>query len=194
MVWFFSDESRFCVSHLDGRTRVWRRQGERYADCCVVEHDRWGGGSVTVWAGISSRNRTQLHIFNGIVNAQTYLQDILQGIVVPFFQNNPNLHTYQQDNARAHVARVCNQFLAQQQFNVMQWPPYSCDLSPIEHLWDELGRRVYANHQIHNVQDLRNALTAEWQNIPQADIARLTRSMRRRILGTITARGGHTRY
>ena len=29
----FSDESRFCVDSRDGRERVWRRTGERYADC-----------------------------------------------------------------------------------------------------------------------------------------------------------------
>ena len=39
----FSDESRFCVRHMDGRRRVYRRPGERYADCCVYETDRWGG-------------------------------------------------------------------------------------------------------------------------------------------------------
>ena len=27
----FSDESRFCISTTDGRLRVWRRRGERYA-------------------------------------------------------------------------------------------------------------------------------------------------------------------
>ena len=39
----FSDESRFCVRHMDGRRKVYRRPGERYADCCVYETDRWGG-------------------------------------------------------------------------------------------------------------------------------------------------------
>ncbi|GFR91567.1 transposable element Tcb1 transposase [Elysia marginata] len=38
----FSDESRFCIDHADGRVRVWRRSGERYQADCVREHDRWG--------------------------------------------------------------------------------------------------------------------------------------------------------
>ncbi|GFR69222.1 transposable element Tcb1 transposase [Elysia marginata] len=41
----FSDESRFCIEHADGRVRVWRRSGERYQANCVREHDRWGGAS-----------------------------------------------------------------------------------------------------------------------------------------------------
>ncbi|GFR66466.1 transposable element Tc1 transposase [Elysia marginata] len=31
----FSDESRFCIDHADGRVRVWRRSGERYQADCV---------------------------------------------------------------------------------------------------------------------------------------------------------------
>ena len=34
---FFSDESHFHLSRSDGRTRIWRRRGERYASCCVEE-------------------------------------------------------------------------------------------------------------------------------------------------------------
>ena len=33
----FTDESRFCLRSADGRQRVYRRSGERYADNCVQE-------------------------------------------------------------------------------------------------------------------------------------------------------------
>ena len=49
----YTDESRFSLEYPDGRTRVFRRTGERYADACVVEADRFRGGSVMVWGGIS---------------------------------------------------------------------------------------------------------------------------------------------
>lgn len=48
----FSDESRFHLRNADGRLRVWRRPGERYNADCVVQTDRWGGGSVMVWGAI----------------------------------------------------------------------------------------------------------------------------------------------
>ena len=99
----FSDESRFTLSRSDGRARVWRRTGERYADACVREADRFGGGSVMVWAAFTCNQRTPLHFFNGPVNAATY-QQVLQAHVVPMFRQHPHLNAFQQDNARPHTA------------------------------------------------------------------------------------------
>ena len=44
----FCAESRFNLSHHDGGTRDFRRRGERFADNCPIERDRFGGGSVMV--------------------------------------------------------------------------------------------------------------------------------------------------
>ena len=53
----FSDECRFNLSHADGRERVYRCRGERFADAYVIERDRFGGGSVLVWGGIMGGKR-----------------------------------------------------------------------------------------------------------------------------------------
>ena len=46
----FSDESRFALSNRDGGIRLYRRRNEHYADCCVLQWDRFGSGdSVMVW-------------------------------------------------------------------------------------------------------------------------------------------------
>ena len=52
----FSDECLFNLSHADGRERVYPYQGERFADACVIERDRFGGGSVFVYVGITYGN------------------------------------------------------------------------------------------------------------------------------------------
>lgn len=190
----FSDESRFHLRNADGRIRVWRRRGERYNADCVVQTDRWGGGSVMVWGGITYRHRTPLHICRGRVNAVYYRDQVLQNHVVPFFNQHNDVHTFQQDNARAHTARVSMQYLAQQNIPVLQWPALSPDLSPIEHLWDEIGRRLSRRRQMDNVRQLEAALVQEWNAIPQNTIQRLINSMRRRCTACVNANGGHTRY
>ncbi|TWW56335.1 hypothetical protein D4764_08G0003220 [Takifugu flavidus] len=57
----FTEESRFNLSTCDRRERVWRCCGERYAACNIIQHDRFGGGSVMVWGGISLEGRTDLY-------------------------------------------------------------------------------------------------------------------------------------
>ncbi|KAJ8332481.1 hypothetical protein SKAU_G00422700 [Synaphobranchus kaupii] len=80
----FTDESRFTLSTCDRRERVWRRRGESYAACNIIQHDQFGGGSVMVWGGISLEGRTNLHVLaNSTLTAVRYRDEILRPIVRP---------------------------------------------------------------------------------------------------------------
>ena len=184
----FTDESRFLLDMLDRRRRVWRRRGERYANCAIVEHDLYGGGSLIVWGGISVRSRTELFVLNGTLTGQRYINEVLQPVVLPFVQHHIVL---QDDNARPHQARIVQQFLQQNNVDHLNWPARSPDLSPIEHVWASVHDRV---PRPRTLQALGAALQEEWRRIPQLQIARLIRSMRRRCVACIDATGGHTRY
>ena len=74
------------------------------------------------------------------------------------------------------------------------WPARSPDLSPIEHLWDHLGRHVRERHDVNNICDLERAWQAERVRIPLQVIRKLICSIRRRCLAVLAANGGHTRY
>ncbi|GFV94535.1 kinesin-like protein [Trichonephila clavipes] len=63
----------------------------------------------------------------------------------------------------------------------MDWPAYSPNLNPIEHVWDMLGRRIPARQPPATcLPELRSALLDEWCNIPQDQIDNLILSMPRR--------------
>ena len=65
-----------------------------------------------------------------------------------------------------HVAQVCFDFLAQNNVILLDWPPYSPELSPIEHLWDKFDRQVRSRHHIpNNAQELTDALQQEWNHM-----------------------------
>ena len=93
------------------------------------------------------------------------------------------------------MARACQDFLNQNHIRVLPWPALSPDLSPIEYLWDELGRRVrHCPNQPETLRELRDSLVHEGNNIPEAFIQRLIGYMRQRCEAVVAARGGHTRY
>ena len=139
----FTDESRFTLSTCDRRERVWRSQGERYAACNIVQHDRVGGGSVMVWGGISMEGRTDLYrLENGSLTAIRYRDEILEPMVRPYAGAVGPGFLLMHNNARPHVARVCRQYLEDEGIDTIEWSSRSPDLNPIEHLWDIMFRSI----------------------------------------------------
>ncbi len=180
----FTDESLFSLYRADGRQRVWHHVGERFADVNVVDRVAHGGGRVMVWAGVCYGQRTQVHFIDGILSAQRYRDEIMRPIVVPFIHNHHLM--LQHNNARPHVARICTQFLEDENIPVLAWPAYPPDMSPIEHVWDALDRRIRQRVPVPaNIQEFCTAIEEEWTNIPQTTINNLINSMRRRCVGDV---------
>ena len=137
--------------------------------------------------------RTQLVHVQGNLNVVRYRDEILNRHVVPTIDARREI--FQHDNARPHTARITTDFLANNNITVLPWPSKSPDLNPIEHLWDQLDKRLRRRQlQPQTRLQLVNALRDEWRRIPQRRIRRLIQSMPRRCRAVIDARGGHTRY
>ena len=102
---------------------------------------------------------------------------------------------FQHDNAWPHTARITRDFITMNNVQVLNWPSWSPDLNPIEHLLDELDRRVrQRDPQPQTLPAMLVALGAEYQLIPRHFIWNLVQSMGSRCQATIDANGGHTRY
>ncbi|CDQ77605.1 unnamed protein product [Oncorhynchus mykiss] len=164
----FTDESRFTLSTCDRRDRVWRRRGELSAACNIFQHDRFGGS----------------------LTAIRYRDEILRPLVRPYAGAVDPGFLLMQDNARTHVAGVCQQFLREEGIDPMDWPARSPNLNPIEHVWDIMSRSIHQQ----TVQELADAFVQVWEEIPQETICHLIRSMPRRCREFIQAHGGHTYY
>jgi len=61
---------------------------------------------------------------------RSYIAALEEGLI-PYY----NGEVYQQDNAPIHTGRITAAFLAREGIFILpNWPPYSPDLNPIEHL------------------------------------------------------------
>ncbi|UYV68465.1 SEC24B [Cordylochernes scorpioides] len=187
----FSDESRFCLSSDSRRVRVWRRRGERSNPAAIVERPTVRQRGIMVWGAIAYDSRSPLLLIQGTMTAQRYVDDVLRPVTLPYLQGVPNA-LYQQDNARPHTARISQQAL--QDVQMLPWPPYSPDLSPIEHVWDIIGRRLHALPQPRSEDELWQMVEREWRAIPQDAIRTLIDSLPRRVAACIAVRGGPTCY
>ncbi len=63
----------------------------------------------TTWGYVMDVMDNERALFDGILNAQRYRDEMLRPIVVPFIHDHHLM--LQHDNARLHVARICTQFL-----------------------------------------------------------------------------------
>ena len=78
---------------------------------------------VHVWAGISWSGSTKICIFDGIMNAEMYV-DILKQCLIPFCQQvYPNGHRFMQDNDPKHTSRCAKKFFEDNNINWWRTPP-----------------------------------------------------------------------
>ncbi|CAF5176284.1 unnamed protein product, partial [Rotaria magnacalcarata] len=100
---------------------------------------------------------------------------------------------FQHDNDPKHTSRIVKNWLDKHRVKRLIWPPFSPDMNPIEHLWDELERRM-KEHQPKNQKELRETLQAEWQNIGPDVTNKLVESVPNRLYECSRMKRYPTRY
>ncbi|GFV91845.1 transposable element Tcb1 transposase [Trichonephila clavipes] len=191
----FSDESRFSLLSDSHRTLIWRAPGTRYHQENTIERHRYGGAGWLVWGGIILGSRTGLHVQSVTLTGHIYQDAILEQHVRLFRGAMGAEFLFMDDNARPHRGNIVDECLQSEDITRMDWPAYSPDLNPIEHVWDMLGRRIAARQPPPTcLPELWKALLDEWCNIPQDQIDNLILSMPRRCKACIASCGRHTPY
>ncbi|GBN96046.1 Transposable element Tc3 transposase [Araneus ventricosus] len=189
------DESRFSLKSDSRRTFIWRAPGTRYHQENTIERHRYGGAGWLVWGGIILGSRTDLHVQSVTMTGHIYRDVILEQHVRLFRGAICAEFLFMDDNARPHRANIVDECLQSEDITRMDWPAYSPDLNPIEHVWDMLGRRIAARQPPPTcLPELRRALLDEWCNILQDQIDNLILSMPRRCKACIASSGRHTPY
>src|SRR5579859_4406827 len=172
---------------------------------------------VMVWACFTGERLGPLVVCDdGGIGADEYediLYDGLFSLVDDLLQPPEDLDTIQvvdensflfmHDNAPCHKAAHILEFLKENHVPVMQWPPQSPDLNPIENLWAHLKARFHKRFLelfSHPSKSLEaryrygEILQEVWYSQGMELVEVLIQSMPRRVQAVIDTKGGWTKY
>ena len=131
----------------------------------------------------------------GKITAEAYQARICP-LIKTFWQANWQFKI-QQDNAPAHSAKSTQTWFRDNlpSAHLVNWPPHSPDLNPIEHIWIWMKRWITRNYAVRPTgKRLYAAVEAVWIAVLEEYLLKLVHSMPRRLQAVIAAKGGYSGY
>jgi transposase len=192
----FADEKIFWGEGFCGQVFVRRPIGKALnPEYCVdqLPHPE----KVHVWGCFCGKGLGYCYIFNENMDGK-----LLQGILGTHLIESAELHYdvkhaeqwwFLQDNDPKHKSRIVRTWLFNHGIQCLDFPPYSPDLNPIEHLWAELARRV-EKRPAATMEELQDIVAEEWAATVVDFLRKLVESMPARCQAVIDAKGDHTKY
>ena len=193
VIWF--DESKFNLFGSKDRVIVWRTPKETFDPQCIVPTLNHGGDSITVWWGCFTRRGIEkLHILDRAMDRFYYCQ-ILERNLLPSIANFgfSGGFTFLHDNDQTLTSALVKDCLVKQHMKALSWPSYPPDLNPVEHLWDELERKL-KKRQPKNRQELGNLPMEEWNKTEISLLEKLVDLVPSRLDECIRVKGYSTKY
>lgn len=195
VIW--TDESKINLFGPDGPKFVYRKPNAAITDRDVISTMKFGSGKLLFWGCFCAESVGKLHKIDGNMNAEMYI-DIIKSSYLDSLKDwgrNVENSVMQQDNDPKHKAKKTLEFFKTAKISLLDWPPQSPDLNPIENLWGILKRRVYNyQHSFKSRTELWERCRDVWESITKDECQKLVQSMPSRVHAVIKAKGGYTKY
>ena len=187
----FTDKKQWNLQGNDGFISVWTKTKYSYSRITATNLRK----GLMVWGAISASGRMQLICIEEKINSEIY-QEMLEN---DFFKNVkdilPDGFIFQQDNAPPHSAKATKEYLEDKKIPLLEWPPCSPDLSPIENIWGIMTKKVYANGKTYmNVNDLWDAIVSAWHQIPVNVFTKLYESIPKCLVSVLEEKGKRIKF
>jgi len=152
---FFSDEIGINLTEAE-RTKGWGGPRKKLKAEKPKKDVR-----VNCWGAISQNGATSLEIWTGTLDGPLY-QDIVTSHISEMEDLYPGGFIFQHDNYGAH--KYAEPELKGHGLNIVKFPSYSPDLSPIENLWGALKERVKKDNP-KTKKKLIKSLETHWEEL-----------------------------
>ena len=196
----WTDEAWATLDGPDGWSKGWL---QKVANPLLRYKRQQGGGGVMIWAGVIGNQVVGPFLVpDGLkMNSANYCS-FLEANFLPWMNSQTDdvkqSLIFQQDNAPSHASRYTKGWLADQGITgerIMDWPPQSPDLSPIENMWSIIKRKVYENgRQFGSKKDLWEAIKETLAQISPEVIQKLTSSVDERLVKVLKNEGKRIPY
>ena len=164
----------------------------------MVSTVKHGGGNVKLWGYFGNYHPGTLIFIKEKLTGALY-RDILQQHMLPTAHRLIGQDfVFQEDNGLQHAGekrgcKIVKEWIKQNKVIRLDWPAQSPDLNPIEHLWNDLKKRV-SQVKCSSLTELEEVIAEEFQKTNGDFLAKLIESMPSRCKAVIKAKGGHTKY
>ena len=171
------------------RAWVWGTPADKWKPEFVETYRKGKDLRILVWGMFwGSGERSDLYIMDRDFeskkhgySATSYLDANLPG-------NYRNDLYFMQDNAPIHTAQKVRQWFEDNGVDTSDWPPYSPDLNPIEHIWKALKELVMKMFPEVDGKGKSEEQKLAWNALPVGLFESLVESMPRRIEAVIAAK------
>ena len=192
-----SDEAWFYLRGTEGKREIQHlNPGETRRDAEVLPVKNHPQG-VMVWTGICERGIIgPLFVESGAkINSKYYIDSILTPAINQTNQLYPDgRFLWHQDSAPAHASRMTASWLKNNDVDFIskeEWLPSSPDCAPCDFfLWGYVKWRV-KKRQVSNLDELKDIIIQEMNNIPHKMITKAIFSMPQRLREVHEAHGKH---
>ena len=145
---------------------------------------------------ISSRGVGTIEIFEENMDAKLLKKLLTNNVLASakkLFGENYHNWWFLHDNDKKFTSGLVKKWCFDNGIQCLDFPPYSPDLNPIEHIWVDLKNAVEKRNP-QSLLDLKQIIPDEWAKISEFRCTKLINSMKKRCENVIANNGFRTKY
>ncbi len=193
----FTDESTFRLLNVKGSGCYYKNARNKSGKQSFIRTKKFGGGGLMIWGFITSKGDLKICRCPSKMNSNSYIKIIEEFALPEIIKCGFRLSdvVFMQDNASCHTSKMTKKRFNDNNIRLLEWPPQSPDMNPIEHVWEQLDKRVRERqNEILAIEDLWRILYEESLKIDRNYILKLYQSIPRRLNALKNAKYDVTRY